>query len=60
MWEIPWWGTLIVAWGAGSMGFLLGAVLSLGRQVEEAAEAMRVEEVRGESHCSNVSLGMPL
>jgi hypothetical protein len=47
MGEIPWWVAVIVAWGAGSTGFVLGAVLSLGGQVEEATEGMQVGDVKG-------------
>jgi hypothetical protein len=45
MWEIPWWSALIMAWGAGSLGFILGAILARGKQAEEAA-ALRVKGVR--------------
>jgi hypothetical protein len=46
MWDIPWWGALIIAWAAGNIGFLLGAVLSLGKQEEEVAAMLRAEDVR--------------
>jgi hypothetical protein len=35
--EIPWWGALIMAWAAGNIGFLLGAILSLGKEEEEVS-----------------------
>jgi hypothetical protein len=46
MWEIPWWGALIMAWAAGNIGFLLGAVFSLGRQEEEVGARLRAEDGR--------------
>jgi hypothetical protein len=38
MWEIPWWVALIIAWVAGSTGFLLGLVLATGTQPDRNAE----------------------
>ena len=44
--EIPWWGALIIAWATGNLGFLLGAILSIGHQEEEGATVLQVEDVR--------------
>jgi hypothetical protein len=44
MWETPLWGLLIIAWGSGSLGFLLGTVLSLRKQTEQTASALWAEE----------------
>jgi hypothetical protein len=44
--EIPWWIVLIVAWGAGGTGFLLAAILSLGKLADEATEKMQVMDVK--------------
>jgi hypothetical protein len=41
MLEISWWAVLLIAWATGSIGFLLGAILSallsLGNEEEEVA-----------------------
>jgi hypothetical protein len=56
MWEIPWWVALIVAWGAGGVGFLLAAILSLGKLADEATEKMPVVDVNsGYKRCAQVS-----
>jgi hypothetical protein len=47
MWNMPWWGVLMLAWGAGSVGFLLAAALSLGKLADEATERIQVREVNG-------------
>jgi len=47
MWEMPWWVALIVAWGAGGVGFLLAAILSLGKLADEATERMPEVDVNG-------------
>jgi hypothetical protein len=44
--EIPWWIVLIVAWGAAGTGFLLAAILSLGKLADEATEKMQVMDVK--------------
>jgi hypothetical protein len=44
MWEIPWWVALIGVWAASGVGFLLAAILSLGKLADEATEKMQVRE----------------
>ena len=40
MWEIPWWVALIIAWAAGSTGFLLGLVLAVGTRADRDLEEL--------------------
>jgi hypothetical protein len=40
MGEIPWWVALIIAWAAGSTGFLLGLVLAVGARAERDLEEL--------------------
>ena len=47
MWELPWWVTLMVMWEAGSVGFLLAAVFSLGKFADEATERRHVGDMHG-------------
>jgi hypothetical protein len=47
MWNMPWWVALIVAWGAGSVGFLLAATLSLGKLADEGTERLQGGDING-------------
>ena len=56
MWELPWWVVLIGAWGAGSVGFLLAAILSLGKFADEATERIYVDGMNGGLMCNRSAL----
>lgn len=46
MWEIPWWSALIMVWAAGNIGFVLGAILALGKQADKATATLQPKELR--------------
>ena len=46
MWDIPWWVALIIAWAAGSAGFLLGVVLAAAAKAERDLEDIHETDVQ--------------
>jgi hypothetical protein len=57
MWEIPWWIALIIAWAAGSAGFLLGLVLATGTRADrELEEQYEIDMKKGRTP-ADVRLG---
>jgi hypothetical protein len=50
MWEIPWWGALIIAWASGSLGFLCGVFM---------AAAGKAERDLGDMHEMEMHAGQP-
>jgi hypothetical protein len=46
MWEIPWWMALILAWAAGSLGFLCGVLLAAAAKAERDLDALYESDVQ--------------
>jgi hypothetical protein len=57
MWDIPWWVALIVAWAAGSAGFMFGLILAVGTQADRDLEELHENDVKKARKHANVPRG---